>query len=201
MDTTECIGCRKCEYACKTAHAIETAGPETYADMSVMAKQRRPDEKNLTVVNAYSDSNNSPVTTTVKVQCMHCDYPACVSACIVGAFEKETSGAVIWNEDKCIGCRYCMVACPFQIPAYEYNKAIGAKVVKCDLCFDRVQDGKSPACVAICPVETLMFGPRSELIKVARRKIKSHPNKYIDHIYGEKEAGGTRLALSGIRRV
>ena len=191
VDTTECIGCRKCEYACKTAHGITPDGPETYTDRSVFDDIRRPDEKNLTVVNAYPVQNGIQNTTTVKVQCMHCDYPACVSACIVGAFTKETSGAVIWDEDKCIGCRYCMVACPFQIPAYEYHQAIGARVVKCDWCLERTSEGKLPACVGICPVEALRFGKRSELLKVAQRKIRSNPEKYIDHIYGEKEAGGT----------
>ena len=191
VDTTECIGCRKCEFACKTAHGIKSPGPETYADRTVFDQQRRPDERNLTVVNAYHNTSGATDPTTVKIQCMHCDYPACVSACIVGAFTKESSGAVVWDEDKCIGCRYCMVACPFQIPAYEYHEAIGARVIKCDWCFERISEGKLPACVGICPVEALRFGKRSELLKVARRKIRSNPEKYIDHIYGEKEAGGT----------
>jgi len=191
VDTTECIGCRKCEYACKIAHDIPTAGPDSYEDKSVYEIKRRPDDKNLTVVNAYDNKDNPGQPITVKVQCMHCDQPACLSACIVGAFSKNESGAVIWDEDKCIGCRYCMVACPFQIPAYEYSKPLEPKVVKCDWCTDRLADNLLPACVDICPVEALIFGKRSELIDVARKKIKSNPAKYIDHIYGEYEVGGT----------
>jgi len=122
---------------------------------------------------------------------MHCEQPACLSACIVGAFTKNESGAVIWDEDKCIGCRYCMVACPFQIPAYEYSKALEAKVVKCDWCQDRLAKNQLPACVDICPVEALIFGKRSDLVHLAHDKINSNPEKYIDHVYGENEVGGT----------
>jgi Fe-S-cluster-containing dehydrogenase component len=198
VDLTECIGCRKCEYACKTAHDIQTEDIETYEDKAVFENKRRPDANNLTVVNAYKSSGNAHSPVTVKVQCMHCDHPACLSACIVGAFSKDESGAVIWDEDKCIGCRYCMVACPFQIPAYEYSKAIEARVVKCDFCFDRQKQNKLPACVDICPVEALTFGPRCELIHLAREKIGSAPDRYIDHIYGEHEVGGTSwLYLAG----
>jgi formate dehydrogenase iron-sulfur subunit len=134
----------------------------------------------------------------VKVQCMHCDHPACVSACIVGAFSKKENGSVVWDTDKCIGCRYCMVACPFQVPSFEYDKALDPEIRKCDFCFDRTKEGKLPACVNICPVEALTYGPRSELIKIAREKIKKYPDRYIDYIYGENEVGGTSwLYLSG----
>lgn len=198
VDTTECIGCRKCEYACKVAHEIDSDGPESYTDRSVFKTKRRPDDKNLTIVNAYENADDPKTPTTVKVQCMHCDEPACLSACIVGAFSKHENGAVIWDESKCIGCRYCMVACPFQIPAYEYQKALEARVVKCDWCNDRQAENKLPACVEICPVEALTFGKRFTLLEVARKKIKDNPDRYIDHIYGETEIGGTSwLYLSG----
>ena len=75
---------------------------------------------------------------------MHCDHPACVSACIVGAFSKEENGSVVWDTDKCIGCRYCMVACPFQVPAFEYHKAIQPEIRKCDFCFKRTQGEPTP---------------------------------------------------------
>ncbi len=191
IDTTVCIGCRECEYACKVAHEIPTEAADTYQDKSVFENKRRPDDKNLTVVNAYKNEKNPEMPVTVKVQCMHCDQPACLSACIVGAFTKTESGAVVWDENKCIGCRYCMVACPFQIPAYEYEKALEARVVKCDWCTDRVENGGLPACVEICPVEALVFGKRSDLLDLAHKKIKENPDKYIDHIYGEHEVGGT----------
>jgi formate dehydrogenase iron-sulfur subunit len=191
VDTTVCIGCRKCEYACKTAHDLPTKGPDSYEDKSVYKIKRRPDDKSLTVVNAYENDKNPHQQITVKVQCMHCEQPACLSACIVGAFTKNETGAVLWDEDKCIGCRYCMVACPFQIPAYEYAKALEARVVKCDWCQDRLAQNQLPACVDICPVEALIFGKRSDLIRLAHNKINANPEKYIDHIYGENEVGGT----------
>jgi Fe-S-cluster-containing dehydrogenase component len=129
---------------------------------------------------------------------MHCDHPACVSACIVGAFSKNENGSVTWDTDKCIGCRYCMVACPFQIPSFEYEKALNPMIMKCDLCFDRTKEGKLPACVDICPVEALTYGPRNDLIKLARERIKKYPERYVNHIYGEKEVGGTSwLYLAG----
>lgn len=156
-----------------------------------MKKMRRPDDKALTIINEYPavDSESFPIN--VKVQCMHCDRPACVSACIVGAISKEENGSVIWDGSKCIGCRYCMVACPFQIPAFEYHKAIQPDIKKCDFCFDRTKIGKLPACVEICPMEVLTYGKRKDLVNVAHQKIKLYPDRYIDHVYGEHEVGGT----------
>ena len=109
----------------------------------------------------------------------------------VGAISKQTNGAVIWDNDMCIGCRYCMVACPFQIPVFEYEKALDPKIMKCDFCFDRTKIGKLPACIEICPVEAITYGKRSDLIIEAKRRIKNYPGKYLDHIYGEFEVGGT----------
>jgi Fe-S-cluster-containing dehydrogenase component len=191
VDTTTCIGCRNCEWACKNAHDLPAGDLNSYEDKSVFKEMRRPDSSALTVVNQYNKEKqiNSPIN--VKVQCMHCDHPACVSACIVGAFSKKENGSVIWDTDKCIGCRYCMVACPFQIPSFEYDKALDPDISKCDFCYERTKEGLLPACVDICPVEALTYGPRSELIKIARDKIKKYPDRYIDHIYGENEVGGT----------
>jgi Fe-S-cluster-containing dehydrogenase component len=152
---------------------------------------RRPDESAFTVVNQYENEKEINSPANVKVQCMHCDHPACVSACIVGAFTKKENGSVVWDTDKCIGCRYCMVACPFQIPSFEYDKALNPQIMKCDFCFERTKEGLLPACVDICPVEALTYGPRSELIKIAREKIKKSPGTYFEHIYGENEVGGT----------
>jgi len=129
---------------------------------------------------------------------MHCDQPACVSACIVAAITKQENGAVTWDGDKCIGCRYCMVACPFQIPAFEYNKAIQPEIMKCDFCFERISEGKLPACVEICPTETLTYGKRKDLIEIAKERIRRKPDRYVNHIFGEKEVGGTSwLYLAG----
>jgi Fe-S-cluster-containing dehydrogenase component len=191
VDTTVCIGCRHCEWACRTAHDLPTPPLESYEDKTPFDAMRRPDETALTVVNRYDNPKAPAVPTTVKVQCMHCDHPACVSACIVGAITKEENGAVIWDTDKCIGCRYCMVACPFQIPAFEYRKALGPKILKCDFCFERRKTGALPACVEQCPVEALTYGPREELARVARDRVRRLPDRYVPHVYGEFEVGGT----------
>jgi ferredoxin len=122
---------------------------------------------------------------------MHCNDPSCVSACIVGALTKQPNGSVIYDAGKCIGCRYCMVACPFQVPAYEYNEPLTPEVRKCTFCFEMIKDGGLPACAQICPREVITFGKKSDLLKLARWKMKNHPGKYVDHIYGEHEVGGT----------
>jgi Fe-S-cluster-containing dehydrogenase component len=191
VDTTVCIGCRNCEWACKKAHGLPTEDLESYNDKSVFKKMRRPDESALTVVNQYESEKNINIPYNVKVQCMHCDHPACVSACIVGAMSKHKNGSVTWDTKKCIGCRYCMVACPFQVPSFQYDKALNPEIRKCDFCFERTKEGKLPACVEICPVEAITYGARNDLIKVARERIKKYPDRYVDHIYGENEVGGT----------
>lgn len=191
VDTTVCIGCRSCEYACRTAHGLPTPPLDTYEDKTVFNEMRRPDPGALTVVNKYPNPTKSDLPFYVKVQCMHCDHPACVSACIVGAFTKQENGSVIWDTDKCIGCRYCMVACPFQVPSFEYEKAIQPEVRKCDFCFPRTSQNNLPACVEACPVEALTFGPREEVVRIARQRLNTYPGRYVKHIYGEYEAGGT----------
>ncbi|MEA3232150.1 MAG: 4Fe-4S dicluster domain-containing protein, partial [Thermodesulfobacteriota bacterium] len=120
-----------------------------------------------------------------------CNDPSCVSACIVGALTKQENGAVIYDAKKCIGCRYCMVACPFQVPAYEYHNALTPEVRKCTFCYQSVKEGGLPACAQICPREVITFGKKDELLRLARWKMKKNPGKYVDHIYGEHEVGGT----------
>lgn len=200
IDTTICIGCRKCEWACNNVNKLPNKPLEEFEDKSVFKKMRRPDAGAYTVVNQYDNPKNPEKPYSVKVQCMHCNDAACVSACIVGALTKDQkTGAVIYDPWKCIGCRYCMAACPFQIPAYEYHNALAPQVRKCTFCFERIStDGKVPACVSICPVEALTFGKREDLIKLARERIAIEPDRYIDHIYGEHELGGTSwMYLSG----
>jgi len=190
-DLSQCIGCRKCEWACNAANNLPQQSLESFEDKSVFAIARRPDANRFTVVNE-SPASNGGKPTWVKVQCMHCQDPACASACIVSAFKKEEIGAVTYNAWRCMGCRYCMVACPFQIPAYEYDNAFAPTVRKCTLCFDRISsEGKAPACVEICPPQCLTFGKRSDLLALAHEKIARHPDKYVDHVYGEREVGGT----------
>jgi Fe-S-cluster-containing dehydrogenase component len=134
-----------------------------------------------------------------KKQCNHCLEPACASACFVKAFKKTPEGPVVYNPKLCVGCRYCMIACPFEIPSYQYDNAFSPVVTKCTLCYPRIKKGLLPGCVESCPTEALVFGKRSELLKVARKRISNHPDKYVDHIYGEHEMGGTQwLYLSNV---
>jgi Fe-S-cluster-containing dehydrogenase component len=192
VDTSLCIGhnCRRCEFACaKENHLpIPDKPPE---DASVFDQRRRTHPDQFTVINRFPGrSEDLPVY--AKKQCMHCDEPACASACLVGAFTKTPEGAVTYDASVCIGCRYCMVACPFDIPTYEYDSARHPRVRKCTFCFDsRLREGKAPACVEACPREVMTFGRREDLIKVARQKIARNPDRYVDHIYGEHEVGGT----------
>ena len=192
MDTTICIGCRKCEWACNKANNLPVRPLETFEDKSVFAKKRRPSAGAYTVVNRYEGLTEDGKPIDVKVQCFHCNDPACYSACIVTAFSKEKDGAVIYDPWRCMGCRYCMVACPFQIPAYEYLNALTPQVRKCTFCYHRIKEPAGiPACVEICPVQCLTFGKRTELLELGRQKIAEQPDQYVDHIYGEHEAGGT----------
>ena len=136
------------------------------------------------------DDNGDPFHVFSKRQCMHCVNPACVSACPVKALEKTEQGAVIYHAERCIGCRYCMVACPFGIPKYEWESS-KPRVRKCTFCADRQADGLEPACTSRCPTGALLFGDRQELITEAEARISGSPERYIDHVYGKNEAGGT----------
>jgi formate dehydrogenase iron-sulfur subunit len=189
-DTTRCIGCRRCEGACNNANKLPP--PKTsFEDPSVFEKERKPyvvENQSYTVVNKYEADGK---TVYRKVQCMHCDEPACASACPVGALKKSTEGPVTWNQKVCIGCRYCMVACPFHVPAFEYSSAFDPKIQKCFMCYERIKDGTVPACAEACPVEAITFGKKSELLKTAKLRVWNDPDKYINHVYGEEEAGGT----------
>jgi Fe-S-cluster-containing dehydrogenase component len=188
-DISRCIGCRKCEAACN--HINQLPPPKRpFDDLAVLSLNRRTDAKTYTIVNRFEPPGSfAPVF--VKTQCNHCREPACVSACFVKALVKTPSGAVAYDASLCVGCRYCMIACPFDIPAYEYDDPFTPKIQKCTLCQPRITQGLQPACVDACPKEALTFGVRENLIKIARQRIMSRPDTYIDHIYGEHEMGGT----------
>jgi len=202
VDLTICVGCRKCEQACNQANDLPSP-QASFDDLSILEHKRRPDASAYTVVNRHYigklDERNRLIPTFVKIQCMHCQDPACVSACMVGAMTKRDNGAVYYDVSKCIGCRYCMVACPFQIPAYDYHDPLTPEVRKCTFCYDRMsKEGKKPACADICPVEAITFGKRSQIIEIAYQRIMSDPGRYLDRIYGEYEVGGTSwLYISG----
>ncbi len=189
-DLTRCVGCRACEEACNEANKLPK--PEiSFDDQSVFDHERRPDWRSYTVVNRYPNPKHADTPVFRKMQCFHCNEPACASACLVGAIKKTPEGAVFYDESLCIGCRYCMAACPFSMPAYDYYSATSPKLVKCTMCYKRILKGETPACVEACPEKVHVFAKRNELIRLGRERIIKDPDKYVDHIYGEHEAGGT----------
>ena len=201
VDVTRCIGCRQCMRACKEANGLpnETELSEGFPH-SWERQELRFDQ--WTVVNPETGCNNDgfDVTRNVKRQCMQCLEPTCVSVCPVGALTKSETGPILYNADRCIGCRYCIMACPFDIPKFEWNSGLSPVVGKCQLCTrTRLVEGRVPACVESCPTGALKFGRRETLLFEAHSRVKSHPDRYVNHIYGEKEAGGTAwLYLSDV---
>jgi len=192
VDTTRCIGCRSCEVACSTTY--NNFVPDTNVD-NALEGVRDTSDKQLTVVNRYKTDKGDVF---VKKQCLHCWQPACAAACLVNAMLKTKEGPVTWDGDKCMGCRFCMISCPFDIPKFEYS-GWNPRIQKCSMCYERLQNGKRPACVESCPTDALMFGQKRELMEVARHRVYSYPDKYVRHIYGEHEAGGTGwLYLSAV---
>jgi len=187
VDTTKCVGCRACEAACSEANGLPA--PAMSGQDSVFNTRRTTDTNTFTVVNCYSTpSEGEPVF--AKKQCMHCDEPACASACLVKALEKTPEGPVIYHQDRCIGCRYCMVACPFGIPKFQYESAL-PYIRKCIFCYSRQSAGQLPACAQVCPTGALTFGKRKDMLELAKTRIYQHPDDYVHHVYGEEEAGGT----------
>jgi formate dehydrogenase iron-sulfur subunit len=134
----------------------------------------------------------SPEGGFVRKSCCHCLNAACVSACPVGAMHRTPEGIVLYDGQKCIGCRYCMMACPFGVPRYEWDSTTPL-IWKCTLCHERLAEGKLPACVEKCPEQVLMFGERSQLLAIAHERINQSPDQYLPKVFGELEVGGTAL--------
>jgi formate dehydrogenase iron-sulfur subunit len=185
VDLTRCIGCRACENACLVRAGF---GPLPSAAIGYGSGDGKLTFRTRTFVD-FPNGGTKPKQ-PVKRQCMHCLEPACVSACPVAALEKTAAGPVIYREDLCIGCRYCVLACPFNVPKYEWENALLPRVGKCDFCADRQAKGQSPACVAACPTGTLKFGKRGALLQEARARLAAQPDRYTS-LYGEDIVGGT----------
>ena len=187
-DANKCIGCRACQVACKQWNELPA---ETTTNQGTYENPPQLSAYTFTKVrfNEIEDNGKFHFVFT-KIQCMHCEHPACVEACLVGALVKTANGAVVYDDNKCIGCRYCMVACPFGIPSFEWDDPL-PWIRKCSFCADRQGGGLKPACVTTCPTGALKFGEREELIAEARERISLATDQYVDHIYGEKEVGGT----------
>jgi formate dehydrogenase iron-sulfur subunit len=188
-DSTRCIGCRACENACAKSHDL----PEPQGELEVGVK-RKTSESQRSVISKFDTTKGELF---VKNQCMHCNEPACAAACLTEAMHKTKEGPVIWREEKCMGCRYCMVSCPFDVPKFEYHSA-NPKIQKCDMCFDRIKNGETPVCAETCG-DAIIFGTRRELMAEAKKRIAENPEDYINEVYGENTAGGTGwLYLSGV---
>jgi formate dehydrogenase iron-sulfur subunit len=179
FDVTRCIGCGACYEACKERNQLRATTSDFLQDQL--------SAQTYTVVKKRQQR-------FVRQLCMHCDVPTCVSVCPVAALVKTGSGPVVYHEDRCIGCRYCMLACPFSIPRYEWND-VWPRVRKCDLCAERLANGQPTACAEVCPTGATLFGTREELLEVARERIKGNPAGYVHHIYGLEEVGGTSVLL------
>jgi Fe-S-cluster-containing dehydrogenase component len=195
VDLTRCIGCRACSRACVGANNLGT--PDSGADVSASHREVQAFDK-WSVVNRADTVADKPVW--VKRQCMHCLEPACASVCPVGALSQTEEGPVIYRADRCIGCRYCMVACPFGVPKFEWHSGLFPVIGKCHFCAKtRIFKGLTPACVEACPTGALKFGKRQALLFEGRVRIRSNPKRYVSSIYGENEIGGTCwLYLSGV---
>lgn len=178
-DATLCIGCKQCEQACAEQNKL------VYNE--TVAAEDRQSEHKYTVVLTKGDK-------FMRRLCMNCEDPACASVCPVGALRKTSLGPVTYDESRCMGCRYCMVACPFGVPKYEWGKVL-PKVQKCTMCADRVAAGKQTACAEACPTGATKFGDREELIQEAQQRIRDNPGQYVNHIYGLTEVGGTSVLL------
>jgi formate dehydrogenase iron-sulfur subunit len=181
-DSTRCIGCQTCEFACAEANGLPN--PDGTPQAGII---RKTDESHRTVVNTFASSKGEAF---LKKQCMHCNEPACAAACLTQAMYKTKEGPVLWRGEKCMGCRYCMISCPFDAPKFEFHSS-NPKIEKCNMCYSRLTEGKIPSCVENCPAEALVFGTRRELLTEARKRVVEKPDQYFDHIYGEHEAGGT----------
>jgi len=193
VDTTRCIGCRNCELACAQENGLDV--PDVANDGGLEHK-RETDDKRWTVVNRYETEKGEVF---VKTQCMHCWQPACAAACLTNAMYKTKEGPVIWREDKCMGCRLCMVSCPFEMPKFEYNEW-NPRIQKCIMCAGRVSEGKKPACVESCPTDALSFGPKRELMEIVALSVgRAFRAARIPHRPGYHAVSGVREAVP-IRR-
>jgi Fe-S-cluster-containing dehydrogenase component len=185
-DTTLCIGCKTCVVACQDANGLprDPAGIDAKYDAPVDLSA-----KTKNVIKLYVEGGKRSF---VKVQCMHCVDPACTSACMLGALQKREHGIVSYDPALCVGCRYCEVACPYNVPRFEFAKAT-PKIVKCELCRTRLAEGREPACSEVCPRKAVIFGKRSDLLKEAKRRLAASPDKYVPKVFGETDGGGTQV--------
>jgi formate dehydrogenase iron-sulfur subunit len=178
VDVTRCTGCADCVAACAEEHGVDPQQALLRADR--LAADRRCSVQRI------------GQGRFVRKSCMHCVDPSCVAACLVGGLTKSPEGPVVYDADRCIGCRYCMLACPFRVPRYEWDRTLPF-MRKCTMCHERLGRGQRPACVEACPHDALSFGPRSRLLAEAHARIESDPQRYLTRVWGEDAWGGTSV--------
>ena len=185
VDLTKCIGCESCVVACKLWNKLPY-----HAKHTVKRQENDLDDTHWTVVQKkrVAAENGKEYTRFVKKQCMHCLEPACASACFSKALRVDENHAVVYYPDLCVGCRYCMLACPYDVPRYQWEEPLPL-ITKCQLCSDRLKEGELPAGVGACPTGTLTYGNREALLRKAHAIIDSD-SRYVNYVYGEKELGG-----------
>lgn len=188
VDLPKCIGCRGCQVACKQWNDMPA---EVTRNTGSYQNPPHLSSKTMTLIEFREVETPDKLSFVfVKRQCMHCEHPGCATACTVGALQKRPDGPVVYDATKCIGCRYCMYACPFGVPTFEWDKTFSL-IRKCELCVDRLDAGQKPACAKTCPAGAIQFGQREELLTIARDRVYAKNSPYIKHIYGEEEVGGT----------
>ena len=185
-DATLCIGCKTCVVACKQANGNP---PDTSTMGALYDAPTGLNSKTRNVIKLYQEDGRQSY---MKAQCMHCIDPACINACMMGSLKKREFGIVTWHGERCTGCRYCGVACPYGVPTYEFHKAWPG-VVKCEMCHHRVVKGQQPACCEVCPRHAVIFGKHPDLLAEARRRLAEHPDRYEPKVFGETEGGGTQV--------
>ena len=191
IDMTKCTGCRGCQVACKQWNQLDAEQTEFFSGEGYQNPPAMSEYTFTRIKFRDYQKNGQNEFAFYKEMCMHCDDPACASVCPVGAFEKTAEGPVIYKADRCIGCRFCMIACPFGVPKYEWSKGLPL-VKKCTGCYSRITEGLQPACATTCPT-AISYGPRDEMIKLAEQRLSKHPDKYLPKLYGKEEAGGTTV--------
>jgi Fe-S-cluster-containing dehydrogenase component len=185
FDATRCVGCRACSIACRDANGLAP-------DVAMIggAPYDAPADLNGSTLSVMKQWSTDKETGYFKAQCMQCADPACSSVCMMGALHKGKRGVVQYDVDRCVGCRNCQIACPFNVPKFQWASA-SPKIIKCELCRHRWDQGKGPACAEVCPRGAVVSGSRPELLAEAKRRLAAKPNAYQGGIYGETQGGGT----------
>jgi formate dehydrogenase iron-sulfur subunit len=208
IDVSRCVGCHECQNACQEENKLPDldkspkGGLTKFKDAALrwplkpMTGQYADGRLNdivFTTIENHKDKDGGDIF--VRQLCRHCHEPACQSVCLVNAFHKTPEGAVLYDGKKCIGCRYCMQACPFFIPKYEWGSAF-PWVRKCVLCHKRIAAGGTTACAEACKnmgIEATIFGEYDEIVAEAAKRLSEGADLYAPKIYGLKEAGGTSV--------